>query len=442
MMCRKTSFALAAFAATLLGGPATLLGQGVTSATDTLRLGDLQGDAVRRDPRARQLQLLSSQTALRLRDIDASRLPAIGANAQAQYQSQVIAIPLRLPNGQSIQSPANDTYDAYLSAQQSLYDPAIKARRGVERAQLAASQASVRSTLFALRQNVNDAFFAAQLQQAQLLEQQAGVTDLEAQLGVARNMVRQGTALPSAAEMLEAELLKRRQAIAQLAANRDADLAVLSDLTGRTVTSVDVLAAPDLGAAVARARATLDTLRARPEYQLFERSRGVLAEQRAALDAAAEPRISAFGRAGYGRPGLDPLSHDFERYWLAGIQVAWTPWNWGTTRRDREALTLQQQIVASDEDAFRERVQRGVTRDLANIDQMERNLASDDTIVTLREQILQETRFRFTEGVITSADYVNRETDLLDARLARAAHRIQLAQARANFLTSIGLEVR
>ena len=131
-----------------------------------------------------------------------------------------------------------------------------------------------------------------------------------------------------------------------------------------------------------------------------------------------------------------------ERYSLAGIQVAWTPWNWGTTRRDREALTLQQQIVASDEDAFRERVQRDVTRDLANIDQMERNLASDDTIVALRGQILQETRFRFTEGVITSADYVNRETDLLDARLARAAHRIQLAQARANFLTSIGRAVR
>jgi outer membrane protein TolC len=205
---------------------------------------------------------------------------------------------------------------------------------------------------------------------------------------------------------------------------------------------VDALAPPDLSAAVARARATLDTLSARPEYELFARSRGVIAEQRAALSAAAEPRISAFGRAGYGRPALNPLSRDFERYWMAGVQVAWTPWNWGTTRRDREALTLQQQIVMSDEAAFRNAVQRGVTRDLASIDQMERNLAADDTIVALRERILRETRFQFAEGVITSAEYVNRETDVLDARSARASHLIQLAQARANFLTSIGLEVR
>jgi hypothetical protein len=36
---------------------------------------------------------------------------------------------------------------------------------------------------------------------------------------------------------------------------------------------------------------------------------------------------------------------------------------------------------------------------------------------------------------------VDRETDLLAARLARATHRVELAQARARFLTLIGLEV-
>jgi len=411
------------------------------AARDSLRLADLQNRAVQHDPRTRQLDLLSSQSALRMQDIDASRLPTIGANAQAQYQSQVVTLPLQLPNGLSLPVPPHDTYDAHVGAQQPIYDPTVSARRGVERAQLAASEAGVRTSTFALRQNVNDAYFSALLQQAQRAEEESAVTDLEARRKVAASRVAQGTALPSETDMLDAALLRRRQAAAQLAASRDAALVVLSDLTGQQITSADALVLPDLSAEVARARENIDTLHARPEYEQFERSRDVLAQQQSSLGAADLPRVSAFGRAGYGRPGLNPLAQEFSNYWLAGVQVEWTPWNWGTTRRDREVLALQRQIVATNETAFRQSVRRAIAHDVASIDQLAQTLVDDDTIVTLREKILRETGFRFSEGVVTSAEYVDRETDLLDARLSRATHRVQLAQARANFLTSLGLGV-
>lgn len=409
---------------------------------DTLRLGDLQTEAVQRDPRARQLDLLATQSSLREGDVTATRLPTIGVNAQGQYQSQVVTIPLQLPNGISLPVPSHDTYDAYLIAQQPLYDPSFNARRGVERAQLAASQAAVRSSLFTLRQNVNDAYFAALMEQVQGEEQRSAITDLEAHRDVALDRVKQGAALPSEAEMLEAELLRRKQAVDALEAGRAAALAVLANLTGRPVGQTDALAPPDLATAVAQARRSIDTLSARPEYEQFARNRDLLAEQQASLAAADRPRVSAFGRTGYGRPGLNPLSQDFQSYWLAGVKVDWTPWNWGTTRRDQEALTVQKQIVETDAAAFRKGVERGVTQELANMDQLEHTLASDDTIIVLRERILRETDIRFREGVITSAEYVDRETDLLNARLARVSHRVQLAQARANFLTFLGLGVR
>jgi outer membrane protein TolC len=124
------------------------------------------------------------------------------------------------------------------------------------------------------------------------------------------------------------------------------------------------------------------------------------------------------------------------------VEVQWSLWNWGTTRRERQALTLQQQIVAADEAAFRTGVRRSIAHDLANIDRLQQTLGDDEAIVALRERILHETTLRFGEGVITSAEYVDRQTDLLNARLAQAAHRVQLEQARAGFLTSLGLEVR
>jgi outer membrane protein TolC len=149
-----------------------------------------------------------------------------------------------------------------------------------------------------------------------------------------------------------------------------------------------------------------------------------------------------FGRAGYGRPGLNALNDQFDGYWLAGVQVQWTPWSWGATRREREVLALQRQMVSTEESAFTEGLRRAIALDLATIDRLEAALASDEQIIELRERIARETRLRFQEGVVTSAEYVDRQTDLLTARIARSLHRVELAQARVAYLTTLGLEVR
>jgi hypothetical protein len=60
--------------------------------------------------------------------------------------------------------------------------------------------------------------------------------------------------------------------------------------------------------------------------------------------------------------------------------------------------------------------------------------------VTLRERIETETRAKLHEGVVTASEYVDKSTDLLAARLVRIQHRVELAQARTNFLTTLGVE--
>ena len=409
---------------------------------DTLRLPTLQTLASQRDPRARQLALLAAQTDLRLRNIAAERLPSLSAGGQAQYQSDVTRIPFTLPGGQRPPGPPNDTYDARVEAQQRLIDPTLGARRGVEQAQLAESRARVRSALHGLRQSVNDAFFTAARLQAVRGEVENSITDLEAQRVVAGRRVRLGAALPSDTAALLAELLRRRQTLAEIDATRRAALEVLADLAGVPASPRAVLALPDLASEVAVARASVGELRARPEFEQFGRTRLLIEQQERVVSAREKPRLSAFGRAGYGRPGLNMLSDAFDSYWLTGVQLHWTPWSWGATRREREVLAVQRQLVATEEAAFAEGLRRAVVTALADIDRLEAALATDEQIIDLRERIARETRLRFQEGVVTSADYVSRQTDVLDARLARAAHRVELAQARARFLTTVGVEVR
>ena len=73
---------------------------------------------------------------------------------------------------------------------------------------------------------------------------------------------------------------------------------------------------------------------------------------------------------------------------------------------------------------------------------LQRSLASDERIVTLREQVERSTQLRLQEGVVTASEYLDRSAELLQARFARAGHQVELAQAGARLLTTLGLEVR
>lgn len=410
-------------------------------ARDTLRLGALHAAALRTDPRLEQFQLRRAQTELRLRDIRVERLPAFTAEGVAQYQSDVTKLPVQLPlpGGATLPSPANDTYDARLQVQQRLYDPSSRPRTAVERAQLAQSEAQLSTSLYGLRQEVNEAFFAAALLEARSAELSTAIADLEAQLRTVSSRVRAGTALRGDAATLEAELLRRRESHAELRANRRAALDVLAQLAGLAVDEGDTLVLPALDGTLPPPSDT--TTRRRPEYAQFSASRELLVRQEQALAAHTKPRLSLFGRVGYGRPGLNMLSDEFDSYWLGGVQVQWSPFNWGTTRRGGEVLALQRRIVNTEEAAFTSGLRRMVANDLANIERLQSTLATDERIIDLLETAAREARARLREGVITAAEYVDRQTDVLNARLTRATHRVELARSRARYLTILGHEV-
>jgi len=288
---------------------------------------------------------------------------------------------------------------------------------------------------------VNDAFFAAALLQERSRALAATLTDLEARLRETSVRVREGAALASDAAAVEAALLQRRQDDDSLRASRLAALKRLSNLTGRELGENDTLAAPDLNVAVADARRQ-NAVRSRPEFVQFARTQDRLARERDAAATQDRPRLSAFAKGGVGRPGLNFISDEFEAYGIVGVQLHWKAWSSGTAGRESQALELQQQIATADEAAFTKALARATDTDTTSIDRLQRAISLDDRIVDLREQIVRTSEVRFREGALTASEYVDRSTDLLEARYARAGHRVELAEASARFLTSLGLEVR
>jgi outer membrane protein TolC len=139
---------------------------------------------------------------------------------------------------------------------------------------------------------------------------------------------------------------------------------------------------------------------------------------------------------------LNFVASDFESYALAGVRLQWNAWTWGSSGREREALAIQQRVVAADEEAFARSLTTSIEGDEAAIDRLQRSLVSDERIVTLREQVERSTQLRLQEGVVTASEYLDRTAELLQARFARAGHQVELAQAGARLLTTLGLEVR
>ena len=413
-----------------------LLFTAAAHAQQPLDLATLQQQAVDADPRIRQLELEAAQTELRLRNIDAERRPSILVEGLVQYQSEVVELPsapITIPK---------DTYEAALRVDRVLLDPTVSARRAAEQARLEEAQARIRTAVFGLRHEVNEAFFATALLQEREAQIANTITDLESRLAEAEERVKQGVALMSEPNSLEATLLQRRQDAAELRSSRRGAIARLNELTNGDHTLDEQLVIPELAAKYSTARATLDVLRARPEFAQFAKTRERLESQKHLVEATTKPRVSAYGKAAFGRPGLDFLNDEFHPYWLAGVRLQWKPWTWGTEQREREILDLQQRAVTAEEETFARTLRRSLTNDLANIDHLHEVSTTDDRIVVLREAIERETRLRYDEHVITAAELIDKQTDVLDARLQRATHRVQLAQAQARLLTLLGLEVR
>ena len=413
----------------------------VPSQSDRLRLAALQQAAVEADPRFRELQIYEAQAELGVENIGAEMKPAISVDALTQYQSDVPTPPPFLPGGTPLFLPPKGTIDAFVRLDQRLFDATIGTRKAVEQARLAETQARLRTALFALRQEVNDAFFAAALMQERSRALAATITELETRLRETSARVREGAALTSDAAAVEVALLQRRQDEDTLRANRIAALQRLSSLTGRDVGEADSLVPPDVTAAVAEARRN-PAARSRPEFVQYARTQERLAREQNAAVQQDRPRVSAFARGGIGRPGLNFIDDEFEAYGIVGVQLHWRAWSGGTSGREAKAIELQQQIASADEAAFTKALERATETDSTSIDRLQRAVTLDDRIVELREQIVRTSEIRFREAVLTASEYVERTTDLLEARFAQAGHRVELAEAGARFLTSLGLEVR
>ncbi len=403
---------------------------------DTLTLELAYELALERFPLVNQVSLQKEIRDLRIKNVNTALLPDITLSGMVQYQSDVTEIDISLPGDNGFDPPTqpHDRYQIALDLEQPLYDGGrTRARRELENRRSDRSLQEIQVDQHELKDRINDAWFAILALRAQRRTLKITGKDLEEQLVTLRSQIEHGMVPESAADIIRAEQLRITQQKRSLIARERAAFGVLSQLLDTEIPENITLQLPEVPD-----RLPGPDFTARPEISLFEAYRRELSQQEEMVTASYRPRVSAFGQAAYGRPGLNMFEYDFQPWYMVGIRASWSLWNWRSDDRERQEIQLRHRLVDSRQEIFDRTMRMAVQTDLEKIAEMREAIRTDEEIIDLHSRIVNDAASRFENGTITATEYISELNNRQRAIINRELHQIQLATSWQNYLTTLG----
>ncbi len=398
-------------------------------------LENCRQQAVENYPLSLQYQMLEESSQLKVENLNSNYLPQLSINGQATYQSDVTKVPLDLPPGFniSIPEPTKDQYKLTVDLSQVIYDGGMTAeQKALQELYLQTEKTSLDIQLYALKVKVNRLYFGIILLKKNHELLQVLHENIASKLQNILAAAEHGAALQMDVNKLKAEVLKLEQQIEKLETSLTSNLKNLSTLTGEEYSIQTKFNIPEVEMDLQYSS------NRRLEYQLLQLKQQKIDQSQRLVSSKSIPKIYGFGAAGYGQPGLNMLSDEFDSFYMIGIKLNWSPWNWNKYKKEKSILGLQNNILETQKDAFDLNLQIELENRLSEINQFENMLIKDNRIVKLKSEIAQTSSSQFDHGVITSTDYlmdVNAETE---AKLNQEIHKIQLIKAKIDYQTSKG----
>jgi len=377
-------------------------------------------------PLAKQNDLLLKQNTIDLEIINIEKLPKLDFLVQASYQSDVTSLPFSIPVT-TVEPPNKDQYKATVSINQLIYDGGfINASLTEKSTSLKTQQKQVEVNLYRLKEQVNQFYFSILLFQEKSALLLAKKKQLETTLNEVKAGIKFGVLLPNSDSILQAELLKIDQQLMEVGLNKTSLMTTLYMLIGIPVSQNIIFDNPEINT-------KLNHEIERPELELFQLQKENIDASEQLIDKKNSPKLSGFATGGYGNPGLNMLDNSFQTYYIAGIKLNWNVFDWNSTKKQRQSLQVNKEIIDSEQEVFELNTAMELTQQQSEINKISTFIASDEEIIALRKKILETSRSQLKNGVITSSAYVTELTNLFEAENNLSTHRIQLQFAKANY---------
>ncbi len=382
-------------------------------------------------PLIKQKDLIKRTEGLNLGNLNTGYLPHVSINSQASYQSDVTQVNVPIPNIK-IPSQPKDQYKVTADVSQLIYDGGlIKEQKNIHQLNSVVEDSRVEVDLYALKSRINQIYFGILYQEELLKQTDLLLKDIEIGIAKVTPQVENATVLRSNLQVLQVQLLQAQQRKIEIRNTKKGLINALSLFINEPVSETQQLEIP-------RSELEFDTSIARPEIKLFKDQAKLLTGQQKLIDARNLPKASAFVQAGYGRPGLNLLSNNFDFFYITGVRLNWSLGGLYTKKREKKLLEVNRQSVEIQKETFILNTQSQLTQQKAEIEKFMELVASDQAIIELRSKITAAAKAQLENAVITGNDYL-REINALDvARQALASHRLQLIQAQTNYQLTTG----
>lgn len=371
---------------------------------------------------------------IRKANIGKSYYPKIDLNAEATWQSDVTHVSIPFP-GVSIPEPDRDSYRITIDLSQLVWDGGVtKAQLQLEEENRKIEKNRVNSELYGQKERVVSLFFS--ILSIDLANEQLRLmaNELEKRLGELEASVKAGAALESSLNALKAEKLRLMQSIEANISQRYSLISAIQSLTGQKIDDGSAFLLPVL--TIPNQYTCL-----RPDYIFFELQNSYLLTASETLASKRMPRLSAFARVGYGKPGLNMLSNKFDSFAMVGARFSWNIWDWNSTSRERQVLKIQQNIFQYRRIAFNEGFNAQVSSAWAQIQSLQRQIQNDEQIVELLDKSVRASASQLSNGTITSSVYLSDFNSLLRAKVDMELRRVKLAYEVAKLYITLGLSI-
>lgn len=381
-------------------------------------------------PLIQKYDLLKQTKEVNLSDINKSWLPQINVYGQGTVQNETPSFPESLAGiisqtGTNISGLNEWQYKVGADISQNIWDGGTsKTKRKIEHAEDAERQAAMDVQLYAIRERVEDLYFGILLMDEQIEQTRNMQTLLQSNLDKLRSMQKNGTAMQSDVDMVEAQYLSTNQQLIQAESASGSYRKVLELFTGKNLAGQELLK-PD-------ASIPQDLKPDRPELRQFEAQLLANEAKNASITASTMPKIGLFAQAYYGYPGFDyfesMMNRDPSFNILAGVKVSWNIGAFYHKKNDKRKLRLASDNIIVERDIFLFNTNLKTRSQLDRIDELKAVMKENDRIVQLRENVRKAAESQLDNGIIDATALLTKLTDEKQARLNASYHEIQLLQ--------------
>lgn len=382
-------------------------------------------------PEIRQYDLIAETEQYNISNAARAWIPQVVLSGQATYQSATPTYPeafnaMIAANGLDMSGVRKDQYKVVIDVSQNIWDGGqSKANREIAEAEATEQRSQVDASLYDLQSRIQNLYFGILLLDEHVAQTEILIEVLDANLNRMCTYYKNGVAMQSDVDAVEAELLTAHQALSQVEASRASYRRMLEVFIGQSLTD-KTLTRPAMVEVASRTSA-------HPKLVMFDAQTDRLAAQRKAITASTMPRFSAFAQGYYGYPGLDMFKSMVSAKWtlnaVVGVRMSWNIGAFYTKKNNLNKLDVAERQISVQRDIFLFNTQMQSTQDDGEIARLRSALEDDNRIVELRRSVRMAAESRLENGVIDATDLLRKIADETTATLNRSTHEIELLQA-------------